>query len=198
MANIKLLLTQNVENLGIVGDVVSVRPGYARNFLLPRALVTVPTAANVKRLAVRRAEVEKEIKLQREALEALFQKLVGKEVTIQRSANEQGILFGGISQHDIAQALREEGLAVEDRHIRIGHSIKRLDSYAITVAFAADLKTDIKLWIVSDKPSEQLAAAEPAAKNADAPAAPAPAAEEKPAKAPKAPRKKKGDAPAAE
>jgi len=191
MANIKLLLTQNVENLGIVGDVVSVRPGYARNFLLPRALVTVPTAANVKRLAARRAEVEKEVKLQREALEALFAKIVGKEITIQRSANEQGILFGGISQHDIAQAFRDEQLAVEDRHIRIGHQIKRLDSYSITVALANDLKTEIKLWIVSDKPSEQLAAAAP---NADAPAAPA---EEKPAKAPRAPRKKKGEAEAA-
>lgn len=192
MANVKLLLTQNVENLGIVGDVVTVRPGYARNYLLPRALVTVPTAANVKRLAARRAEVEKEIKLQREAMEALFQKIVGKELHIKRSANEQGILFGGVSQHDIAQALRDEGFAVEDRHIRIGHQIKRLDTYSITIAFANDLKTDIKLWVVSDKPAEQLQT-EPA-KDADAPAVPT---EEKP-KAPRAPRKKKSDAPAAE
>jgi large subunit ribosomal protein L9 len=156
MANIKLLLTDNVDNLGIVGDVVSVKPGYARNYLLPHGLAAKPTEAAVKKLAARRAEVEKELAEKRKKDEALLAKLVDLEITIQRAANEQGILFGGISQHDIAQALRAEGHHVEDRAIRIGVSIKRLDSYTIPIVLANDLKTEIKLWVVSDKPAEEL------------------------------------------
>ena len=168
MKVIELLLTENVDNLGIVGDVVKVRSGYARNFLLPRALATKPTAGAIKRLAKRRAEVEKELKVIRGQREAVFAKLEKFELTMQRSANESGILYGGVSQHDIAQALRNEGLTIEDRMVRIGEQIKRLDTYQIPIVLDSDLKTEIKLWIVSDKPREELeagaeAAAEPAA-----------------------------------
>ncbi|MCE9590528.1 MAG: 50S ribosomal protein L9 [Planctomycetes bacterium] len=156
MRNIKLLLTENIDNLGIVGDVVEVKPGYARNYLLPRSMAIAPTPGAIKRLAARRAEVEKELKLHREAMVALLEKIKDREVTMQRSANEQGVLFGGVSQHDIAQALQAEGFMVEDRMVRIGQQIKRLDTYQIPIVLAADLKTEIKLWVVSDKPAEQL------------------------------------------
>jgi large subunit ribosomal protein L9 len=156
MKTIELLLTENVDNLGIVGDVVRVRPGYARNFLLPRALATVPTKGAIARLAERRKQVEAELKLKREQREAVLTKLEGVEITIQRSANEQGILFGGVSQHDIAEALRAEGYDVEDRAVRIGEQIKRLDSYIIPLVLEKDLKTQIKVWVVSDKPAENL------------------------------------------
>ncbi|MBI1336901.1 MAG: 50S ribosomal protein L9 [Phycisphaera sp.] len=152
MKLIQLLLTENIDNLGIVGDVVKVRPGYARNYLLPRGYATDPTEGNIKRLAERRKQVEAELKLKRQGLENLLEKLHEFELTIQRSANDQGILFGGVSQHDIAEALRAEGFAVEDRAVRIGEQIKRLDSYTIPVVLASDLKTEIKLWVVSDKP----------------------------------------------
>lgn len=156
MKTIELLLTENVENLGIVGDVVKVRPGYARNFLLPRALATTPSKGAIARLADRRKEVEAEMKVLRQEREALFAKLEELEITIERSANEQGVLFGGVSQHDIAQALQAEGYAIEDRMVRIGEQIKRLDSYYVPIVLANDLKTQIKLWVVSDKPAEEL------------------------------------------
>lgn len=158
MKTIKLLLTENIDNLGIVGDVVNVRPGYARNFLLPRALATTPTPGAIKRLAERRAEVERDLKARRAVLEQIFEKLKGHEITLQRSANEQGVLFGGVSQHEIAAALQADGLMVDDRMVRIGAQIKRLDSYQIPVVLASDMKTEIKLWVVSDKPAEVLAA----------------------------------------
>lgn len=160
MKQIQLLLLDNVDNLGIVGDVVKVRPGYARNFLLPRGLAATPTPAAVKRLAARRAEVEAEMKKLREQQAALIAKLTDFELTLQRAANEQGVLFGGVSQHDIAEALREEGFAVEDRFVRIGEQIKRLDSYYVPVVIDRELKTEIKVWIVSDKPAEELEAEE--------------------------------------
>lgn len=168
MKPVKLLLVENVDNLGIVGDVVKVRPGYARNFLLPRGLATTPSDGAVKRLAEKRAKVEAEMKALRGQIEELHKKLEGHELTMQRSANEQGILFGGVSQHDIAEALRAEGFPIDDRAVRIGEQIKRLDSYEIPIVLANDLRTQIKLWVVSDKPSGQ--ADEQAEAEADQPA----------------------------
>jgi large subunit ribosomal protein L9 len=156
MKTIKLLLTETVENLGIVGDVVRVRPGYARNFLVPCGLATEPTEGNVKRLATRRAEAEQQLRQQRAAMESLISRLAGHEVTIRRSANEQGVLFGSVSHRDIAEALRADGFDLDDRAVRVGEPIKRLDSYRITLVLGPDLRTEIKLWVVSDKPAEEL------------------------------------------
>ncbi len=160
MKTIKLLLTENVDNLGIVGDVVNVKAGYARNYLLPRGLAGEPTEGNIARLAERRAIVEAEMLELRKQTEAMFAKIQDYEITLQRSHNEQGILFGGVSQHDIAEQLRADGFDIDDRVVRIGQTIKRLDSYDIPVVLAQDLKTEIKLWVVSDRPAEELEAEE--------------------------------------
>ena len=156
MKTSRLLLTENVDNLGIVGEVVRVKTGYARNYLFPRGLATVPTEGAIKRLSQRRAQVEQEMREHRAGLEAILEKLTDHEISMQRSANDQGVLFGGVSQHDIAEALRADGFPVEDRAVRIGEQIKRLDAYEIPIVLANDLKTHVKLWIVSDKPAEDL------------------------------------------
>ena len=156
MKQIELLLLDNVANLGIVGDVVKVKAGYARNFLVPRGLATIPTQGAIQRLAARRAEVEAELKALREKNEGTVGKLESFELTMMRSANEQGVLYGGVTQHEIAEELRAAGFEVEDRHVRIGDQIKRLDSYEVPVVIEKDLKADIKLWVVSDKPAEEL------------------------------------------
>jgi len=191
MKQIELLLTDNVDNLGIVGDVVKVRSGYARNYLLPRALATKPTPSAIKRLSTRRVEVEKEMKKLRSEREAVFARMEKLEITILRSANDQGILYGGVTQHEIALAMQAEGFAIEDRHVRIGEQIKRLDSYMIPIVLDADLRADIKLWVVSDKPREELE---------EAPAEAAPAEGEKKEKKPRKAKAEATDeaAPAAE
>jgi large subunit ribosomal protein L9 len=153
---IELLLVENVENLGIVGDVVNVKPGYARNYLVPMGLATTPTSGAMQALEERRKQVERQMREQRAQQEKMIEALEGTEITLQRSANEQGVLFGSVTQHDIAAALREEGFAITERDVRIGSPIKRLDSYEVPIQLAADLKTTIKLWVVSDKPAEEL------------------------------------------
>lgn len=153
---IKLLLVENVENLGIVGDVVEVKPGYARNYLLPMALATEPSEEAMKAVEERRKEVERQLREEREQKERLIGQLEGKEITLQRSANAQGVLFGSVTQHDIAESLREEGFAIRERDVRIGEPIKQLDSYEIPIQLDDDLRTDIKLWVVSDRPIEEL------------------------------------------
>ena len=161
MKQIELLLLDNVSNLGIVGDVVKVKPGYARNYLLPHGLATPPSAPAIKRLAARRAEVAAEMAQIRKEHESLIEKINEFELTVMRSANEQGVLYGGVTQHEIAQCLRDEGFGmIEDRHVRVGDQIKRLDSYQIPVVIDKELKAEIKLWVVSDKPAEELEAEE--------------------------------------
>ena len=154
MQHVELLLLENVDNLGIVGDVVKVKPGYARNYLLPHGLATKPTPGAIERLKDARAAAEAEMKKLYEEQTALLERLHEAEITLERSANEQGVLFGGVSQHDIALALQEAGYDVEERHVRIGQQIKRLDSYQIPITLSRDLKTEIKLWVVSDRPME--------------------------------------------
>jgi large subunit ribosomal protein L9 len=157
MKQVELLLLDNVSNLGIIGDVVKVKTGYARNYLLPMGLATTPSDAAVKRLASRRAEVAAEMAQIRTEHEALIEKINEFELTMQRSANEQGVLYGGVTQHEIAQALRDEGFEmIEDRHVRIGDQIKRLDTYQVPVVIDKELKAEIKIWVVSDKPAEEL------------------------------------------
>ncbi|MEM9252080.1 MAG: 50S ribosomal protein L9 [Planctomycetota bacterium] len=157
MKTIELLLVENVDNLGIVGDVVKVKPGYARNYLLPMQLAEPPSDERIAALADRRKQVEAELATLRAKHEKLVADIAEFELTMQRSHNDQGILYGGVSQHDIAEALREEGYAVEDRFVRIGEQIKRLDTYTIPVVIDKELKAEVKLWVVSDRPAEELA-----------------------------------------
>lgn len=153
--NVELLLVENVENTGIVGDVVKVRKGFARNYLLPRKLATTPSAELVKQLAGKRADAERMLAEQRKEREALIQRLAGFELSMIRSCNDQGILYGAVTQHEIATALDAAGFkGIKDREVRIGGSIKRVDSYPITVKFNSELQTEIRLKIQADRPLE--------------------------------------------
>ncbi|MEM6552435.1 MAG: 50S ribosomal protein L9 [Planctomycetota bacterium] len=171
MKNVELLLVETVENLGIVGDVVKVKSGYARNYLLPFGYATVPSEEKIAELAERRAQVEAELKQKAAAQDAMIQKLDGYELTLERSANDAGILYGGVSQHDIAAALREAEFDVEDRYVRLGQTIRRLDTYEVPVVINKELKTEIKVWVVSDRPmdlDEEVEAAEASGEGGDA------------------------------
>jgi large subunit ribosomal protein L9 len=149
--NVKLLLTENVDSLGIVGDVVNVRLGYARNYLLPFGVATEPTEEKIKELAAKRAEAEKELAHLRERRSELVSKLEGMEITIQRSCNDQGVLYGSVTQQDIASALNSLGYGVKPRDVRLTESIKRIDTFDVHLRFETDLETVIKLWVVADR-----------------------------------------------
>src|SRR3954465_6051924 len=101
MATIKLLLKESIKNVGRVGDVVEVSPGYARNYLIPNDLAVQPTPGNVKKVEERRKEIEKMERERREQQAALLKQLEGVEVTLERRANENGNLFrsGGRANH---------------------------------------------------------------------------------------------------
>ncbi len=150
-SHVKLLLTENVESLGIVGDVVRVRMGYARNFLLPMGFATTPSDELIQSLADKRAQAEKELAERRKEREAMIGKLDGQELTITRACNDQGHLYGSVTQQDIASALREVGFAVKPREVRLPGAIKRVSTFDILVKVDSDLEAHIKLWVVPDR-----------------------------------------------
>ena len=149
--SIKLLLTENVDNLGIVGDVVNVRLGYARNYLLPRELATTPSEELVASLASKRAEAQKQLAELRKHREAMIAKMAGLEITIEKPCNDQGILYGSITQNDLAESLKKVGYSVKPREVRIGQTIKRIDSYDVHVKLESDLETVVRLHVKADR-----------------------------------------------
>ncbi len=161
----KVLLTQTIERTGIVGDVLDVSDGFARNYLIPKGLAILPTAGNIKRLEAARKEYEEKQKLIRAEKEALLGKLTGFEITLIRAANDEGNLFGGVSRRDISEELVKAGFQVTPEDVKLEEHLRRVDTYPVTVALAADLKTDIKVWVVREKKEGE--AAKPEAPKAE-------------------------------
>ena len=149
--DITLLLLENVDNLGIVGDVVKVRAGFARNYLLPRELATTPDDELIKQLAARRAQAEKEVAATRAKREEMAGKLDGQEITMVRACNDQGVLYGAVTQQDIAKALQTLGFDVRPREVRLPYAMKRIDSYDVLLKFASDLESHIRVFVEPDR-----------------------------------------------
>lgn len=153
--SVQLLLTENVDNLGIVGDVVSVRVGYARNYLLPMGMATEPSEERLAALAAKRAQAEKQLAELRKQREGIIGRLAGVEITLERSCNDQGILYGAVTQQDIATALTGLGYPVRPREVRLPQTIKRVDTYDVHIKFDTDLEADVKVWVVPDRKIEE-------------------------------------------
>ena len=150
-SHVKLLLIDNVDSLGIVGDVVNVRIGYARNFLLPRGLAETPSEEKIKSLAAKRAQAEKDLAQLRTQREQMTEKLKGLDIELVRPCNDMGILYGAITQQEVATLLGAKGFAVKAREVRIPATIKRVDTYDIHVKLDSDLDAMIKLRVKPDR-----------------------------------------------
>jgi large subunit ribosomal protein L9 len=155
---VELLLLRNVENLGIVGDIVKVRAGFARNYLLPHALAEHPTEAKIDALKEVRAKALAELAAQRKLREETIAKLGGIVIKLVRSCNDQGVLYGSITQRDIADALVAAGYAVDMRAVRLANPFRRIGSYTCTIQFEKDLRADITIDVAADRALEMLQA----------------------------------------
>jgi large subunit ribosomal protein L9 len=154
MATVKLLLKESIKNVGRVGDVVEVSPGYARNYLIPNDLAVQPTPGNIKKVEERRKEIEKMERDRRDQQAALLKQLEGVEVTLERRANEHGHLFGSVSATDIANALQAQGYNVEPDDINLLGKLDRIEKYNVRIKFAEDLETEVKVWVAPDAESK--------------------------------------------
>ena len=145
----KVLLCEDVEKLGWLGDIVEVNNGYARNYLLPQGVATVPTEANVKVLAEEKTKRAEHRKLAREKLERVAESVEGAEAVIAAKANEQGHLFGSVTQSDIAANLRDQGLEVSDDMVKLTEHIKEVGTHEVKLKIASELTAKISVVVVS-------------------------------------------------
>jgi len=146
----KLLLIEDVESLGWLGDIVEVKAGFARNYLVPQGLATVPTQAGIDSLAEEKARRAEQRQLEHKQKEELVSSVEGAEVVLAAKANELGHLFGSVTERDIAENLRQQGFAIKDAMVRMpdGH-IKDLGTHGITVRITPDLKAVVSVVVVS-------------------------------------------------
>lgn len=145
----ELILLQKVKNLGNLGDKVTVKPGYGRNFLLPTGKAARATAANLEAFETRRAEYEAKAKEQLSGAEGRAAKLEGVEVTIEVNASPEGKLFGSVSTRDIAEALVAQGHDVDKSElIQSEGPFRNVGEYDVLVNLHADVQQTIKVKVV--------------------------------------------------
>ncbi|NBU21481.1 50S ribosomal protein L9 [bacterium] len=142
-----VILRENVENLGHIGDVVKVSDGYARNFLLPRNLVVVAEAKNVAAIEHQKKLLEKKRLAQQAVAKEVAQKLEQVTCTISRKVGEHDKLFGSVSASDIAAALKVAGYQVEKRSISLNAPIRTLGLHTVTVKLDAEVSTNLKVQV---------------------------------------------------
>lgn len=153
--NVQLLLLKTIEDLGIVGDIVKVKPGHARNYLLPQGLAEFPTASRIEGLKAERAKAEAELAHLRSVRAELLKRLADVSVTLVRSCNTKGHLYGSVTQRDIADALIAEGYGVDTRNIRLSQAIRHIGPYGVPVQFDKDLRAEITVLVEPDQPLEE-------------------------------------------
>ena len=147
----QLILLQNVQNLGKLGDKVNVKPGYGRNYLVPQGKATPATAANLAEFEAKRAEYEAKAKAQLEGAEGRKAALDGVEVTVTANASTEGKLYGSISPRDIAEALTKHGHRVEKSEVVLGEGpLRRTGEHEVVVHLHADIDATVKVIVVGE------------------------------------------------
>jgi len=182
MAHMDVLLCEDVDNLGQRGQVVKVRSGYGRNYLLPQGLAIQASAGNKRMLEEQRRLLAKREQREHQSARGESEKLQGIELRFDRRVGEHGILFGSVTALDVAEALKERGITVERRRIGLREHIKEVGDYDITIKLHRDVTPTIKVLVrkegADDAKPEDVAAAAAAAPEADSAASAATAAEE--------------------
>ncbi len=146
----KVVLTQDMESLGLGGEIVNVAKGYARNYLIPRGMALEATEQNIKLTERQRKNIEiKRIKAKEEALK-VKERLSGISVTIAQKVGEEDKLYGSVTTMDIAEQLEKQGITVERRRMVLDKPIKSLGEFAVTVKLHPDVSASIKVVVVPE------------------------------------------------
>lgn len=187
MAAVEVILLERIETLGQMGEVVKVKPGYARNFLLPQKKALRATKDNLAYFEKQRAQLETQNLKRRQDAEGVAKKLEGLQVVILRQAGETGQLYGSVATRDISEAVTAAGFTVDRRQILLDQPIKTLGIFKTRVALHPEVIVGISANIAQSEEEAQMQAAgkSPLAPASETPAAPEPAAEVAPAPAEK-------------
>ncbi len=146
----RLLLLQDVRKLGHIGDVVEVKPGYARNYLLPQRLATEPTEENIRGIEDRKKAAAAERALRNKRFAELVEQLKDVSITIEAAANPEGTLYGSVGPKNIADALNAQGFPILPEHVVLDAPIRTLDNRMVRLEFTDEISTEVKLWVVRE------------------------------------------------
>lgn len=145
MAAVQVILLERIENLGQMGEVVRVKPGFARNYLLPRKKALRATEANLKRFEQQRAQLEASNLARRQEAEGISGKVEGLKVVLIRQAGESGQLYGSVTVRDIAEAAGAAGVTIDRRQVLLDRPIKMLGIFAVRVALHPEVIVGISV-----------------------------------------------------
>jgi large subunit ribosomal protein L9 len=150
MAHTKVLLREDVDDLGARGEIVRVRAGYARNYLLPRNLAVEATTGNVKGIEAERAALLKKEAKERATAEGQAQQIGKLDLEFKRKAGEQGALYGSVTSMDVAEALKERGYEIDRHRIHLREPLKRLGEYTVPVRLHREVTIELKVRVASE------------------------------------------------
>ncbi len=146
----KLLLKQNVDKLGSRGDVVKVSAGFGRNYLLPQGLAVEPTKDNLLRLEAEKKKYAVKEMEERSQFVELAERLKEASCTVQAKADEEGHLFGSVSEKMIADAFTADGIALDAKSIHLADPIKELGVYEVSIQLHPEIEATTKVWVVEE------------------------------------------------
>src|SRR5947207_5332191 len=155
---VQLLLIQSVDHVGKQGDVVTVKRGYALNYLLPQGLATVATNHHKRMVEKHRAKLQEIEKARLVSLRQLAETIAKQSVTIEANANEEGHLYGSVNASDIAAALKAASFHITTDQVRLEGPLKELGLYTVKIHLHADIDAELKVWVVPTVTSEAPAA----------------------------------------
>ena len=160
MATTTVLLREDVDNLGARGEIVKVKPGYARNYLLPRKLAVEATPGNVRQIEAERAALLKREARERSTAEAQSTQMKDLRLTFERKVGEHGLLYGSVTAMHIADALKEKGYEVDRRRVHLSEPIKETGDYTVTVRLHRDVNVEIPVTVTGEGGAQTAGAAE--------------------------------------
>ena len=147
MAHTKLLLREDVDDLGARGEIVRVRAGYARNFLLPRKLAVEATAGNVKQIERERAVLLKKEAGERATADAQAEQMRSLVLNFERKSGEQGALYGSVTSMDIAEALKSKGYDIDRHRIHLREPLKRVGDFTVPLRLHREVSVDLQVKV---------------------------------------------------
>lgn len=145
----QIILTQDVANLGKAGELVTVRPGYGRNYLVPRGFAVSATVSNKNRLDHERAVIERRVAKERGQATEIATRINGMTLQFERQVGDDEKLFGSVTSRDIADQLKKANLEIDHRWVQLDAAVKALGKYEVPIRLAAGIVATLKFWVVS-------------------------------------------------
>jgi len=146
----KVILKDEVKNMGNMGQIIEVADGYARNYLVPRGLAVEANTKNIKSLEHQKRVIQEKVKKIRNEAQELSNKITTMSLVIKAKAGEEGKLFGSVTTMDIAESLKNEGMEIDKKKISLDEPIKRLGSYTVNIKVHSEVTTQVNLQVIEE------------------------------------------------